>query len=383
MSHFTVLVIGDNVEEQLAPFHEFECTGIDNQYIQEIDQTEEAREAYNTNTTRRYKHVTPKFPLGKLYDPYLDRFYREPTTEEQKKVGLGSGCGDGISWTSKDWGDGRGYRAKVHFLPEGWEEVEVPTKDVKMFSEYIEGWYGHVPVKFGRKPDLSKKHKYGYTLLDANGEVIKTVDRTNPNSKWDFYQIGRRWNGFFMLKPNHDGTLGTASLICKMDPDYKSPEAGRADQCLKGDIDLEGMRDEAGQKAADRYDLFTSLTAPHPPIVPWDTIRTKHGDGHIDAAREEYHDQPGVKALHANKDAAWFETEEFACSREEYIDKARKTAISTFAVIKDSVWYERGSMGWWGIVTDEKDTNEWQDKFFSLINDLPDNTLLTLVDCHI
>ncbi len=27
MSHFTVLVVGDNVEEQLAPFHEFECTG--------------------------------------------------------------------------------------------------------------------------------------------------------------------------------------------------------------------------------------------------------------------------------------------------------------------------------------------------------------------
>jgi hypothetical protein len=26
MSHFTVLVIGDNPEEQLAPYHEFECT---------------------------------------------------------------------------------------------------------------------------------------------------------------------------------------------------------------------------------------------------------------------------------------------------------------------------------------------------------------------
>ena len=34
MSHYSVLVIGENVEEQLAPFHEFECTGDDNEYVQ-------------------------------------------------------------------------------------------------------------------------------------------------------------------------------------------------------------------------------------------------------------------------------------------------------------------------------------------------------------
>jgi hypothetical protein len=32
MSHFTVMVIGNDVDEQLAPFHEFECTGQDDQY---------------------------------------------------------------------------------------------------------------------------------------------------------------------------------------------------------------------------------------------------------------------------------------------------------------------------------------------------------------
>jgi hypothetical protein len=46
MSHFSVLVIGGNVEEQLQPFHEFECTGTDDQYVQEIDQTEEARKNF-------------------------------------------------------------------------------------------------------------------------------------------------------------------------------------------------------------------------------------------------------------------------------------------------------------------------------------------------
>lgn len=35
MSHFTVLVIGPNYEEQLAPYHEFECTGCDDEYVQD------------------------------------------------------------------------------------------------------------------------------------------------------------------------------------------------------------------------------------------------------------------------------------------------------------------------------------------------------------
>ncbi|MDY8913920.1 hypothetical protein UZS93_13965 [Escherichia coli] len=43
MSHFSVLVIGNNPEASLAPYHEFECTGINDQYVQEIDITDEIR----------------------------------------------------------------------------------------------------------------------------------------------------------------------------------------------------------------------------------------------------------------------------------------------------------------------------------------------------
>lgn len=43
MSHFNVLVIGNNPEKALAPYHEFECTGINDAYIQEVDISEEIR----------------------------------------------------------------------------------------------------------------------------------------------------------------------------------------------------------------------------------------------------------------------------------------------------------------------------------------------------
>ena len=44
MSHFSVLVIGNNIEEQLQPYHEFECTAENDQYVQDVDVTDECKE---------------------------------------------------------------------------------------------------------------------------------------------------------------------------------------------------------------------------------------------------------------------------------------------------------------------------------------------------
>ena len=50
MTHFTVLVVGPNPEQQLAPFHEFECTGKNDQYVQNVDVTEELRGEFASST---------------------------------------------------------------------------------------------------------------------------------------------------------------------------------------------------------------------------------------------------------------------------------------------------------------------------------------------
>lgn len=306
MSHFTVLVIGDDVEGQLAPFHEFECTGENDQYVQDIDVTEECVE-YGTDD-------------------------------------------NGAVNVSK--------ALEYHGLE---DKIVSSESDV----------------------DRNGRHKFGYAIVQ-DGKIVKAVNRTNPNKKWDWYQIGGRWSGYFKLKAlaSATATLGTASLISKMDPDYEAPGQDRADQCRKGDIDLEGMRDEKGKSAGETYDLFKRTLDGLPPITPWPTIREKHSPN-IDAARTEYHEQPGVKALRANDKTAWLDPEDFECTRDEHIERARRSAGITFAVVKDSKWYESGSMGWWGCVSDEKDPQEWQKQFASLLDGLPDTTLLTVVDCHI
>lgn len=71
MSHFNVLVIGPKNEEGLAkalqPFHEFECTGINDQYVQDIDRTEKARAEYEasdkTETFAQYTCESYGWPI--------------------------------------------------------------------------------------------------------------------------------------------------------------------------------------------------------------------------------------------------------------------------------------------------------------------------------
>jgi hypothetical protein len=402
MSHFAVLVVGENVDEQLAPYHEFESTGENDQYVQDIDKTEEARREYKEeHTETRFKD-----PDGILHDRFTpegewdERFVREFTPEElEKHRPMGSGCGGGICWTSTDWKDGKGYRAKVTgVLPEGWTEVEVPTKDCMTFSEFVVDNYGYKPVPFGEEPDTNETHKYGYYLLDANGDVTKVVDRTNPNRKWDWYSVGGRWNGFFKMKPQAVGVLGKGSALSAFDPDYEPPAPDRADIAVKGDIDVEGMRDEAGESAGQRYDDFLKITAGTPQPLSWSEIQKQNTTGYdekgepvvdYDAARRAYHAQAMVVALRSDKareinsDAIWWDLEDFQVSREQYVQRARNNAFSTFAVVKDGQWYERGEMGWWGVVHDEKNRDEWNLQFTALIDSLPEDTVLTVVDCHI
>ena len=370
MSHFTVLVIGENFEEQLQPYHEFECTGDDDKFVQDIDKTEEYRSDYESHMVNRLKDAARN-----LYEPYDDRFYREPTPEEiEKHRPMGTGCGGGISWSSRDWGDGKGYRPKVHFVPDGFEEVQVPSKEVMSFLEFVEYQTSEDKTVFGSENiDVKDKHKYGYTLVE-NGEVVRVIDRTNPNAKWDWYLVGGRWTGFFKMKPGKSGEIGRPGLMTER------AKPGYADSALKGDIDFEGMVREHAEEQLGYYKKFHEVVASRP-IPNWEEVRTRHGEGKIDDARTEYNGNEVVVDLH--KAGFHWDIERYQVEESLFVDRAKRSALSTFAVVKDGQWYEKGSMGWWGYVSDEKEPDVWLEQFYALIQDLPDDTLLTVVYCHI
>lgn len=201
----------------------------------------------------------------------------------------------------------------------------------------------------------------------------------NEKSKWDWYELGGRWTGFFKLKEGLIGQVGKPGL------QTKPAEIGRADVALKKEIDFEGMRKDAEDRAANSYDEAMKIFGKTKPNRTWSEVLEAYKDD-IEGARDAYNGQERVKKWNETPDKPFgFFTspDEFLISRSEYIENARNGAISTYAILKDGIWEERGEMGWFGMSRNEMDKKEWYKKINDLIDSLHPNTKLSLYDCHI
>lgn len=281
MSHFSVMVIGDNPGASLAPFHEFECTGINDQYIQEIDITDEIRADIDD----------------------------QGSIEEAVIYNLG---------------------------------------DDSIISDESE-------------LDLNDQHKFGYAIV-KDGELLKAVRRTNPNKKWDWYQLGGRWSGFFLRQ---DGM--------------------RVDSIKKSDIDFAGMLADKAIKAKRDYEEFASAISGHEFPRTWTSIREEFGTGNIDAARDAYHAQPAIKALNDHGIDRLFgcAVEYFGHDEQSFVTSQSNASLSAYAIIHEGIWIAKGEMGWFGMSDDDVTQDEWNEKVSELLSSLPDDAMLSLYDCHI
>jgi len=266
MSHFTVLVVthgvdDDQVEKALQPYHEYECTGIDDQFVVDVDRTDEVAAWLG-----RTLYVGLNKETGKE-----DYYYDEDTAVKL----LAS-----------------------HTVLSTARHIELTSKD----------------------PDEVVRDYFGYTLKDD-----KWISRTNPNAKWDCWTIGGRWSGLLITSKGEE-----------------------VNQCRIGDLDLKKM--ELARKVE----------------------RQKCWDAYVEDRDEKSVPVAVLGFLYGIKEG----TEE-----RDYVDT--DTGFSTFAVVKNGIWYERGSMGWFGVVADEKPEDTWDREYTELVGNLPDDTWITVVDCHI
>lgn len=210
MSHFTVLVIGEKPEEQLAPF---------NEHI----------------TLPRYVAYTKSQLIEKArkeLEDYKNSTYAEFLADKEKYK--------------------RGKNPKhIEYLEKTFPEMLMQS-DEELYKQEI---------SYYASEDIGKE-----------GEVYSI---RNPKSKWDWYELGGRWNGLITLQ-NGETT----------------------DQARKKDI--------------------------------------------------------------ANLDT-----------------------LITFAVLKNGDWFEQGEMGWFGFVNKEKEEEQWVLEVKKLLSDLPEDTLISIYDCHI
>jgi hypothetical protein len=242
------------------------------------------------------------------------------------------------------------------------------------------GYYGLQKLDETQKPDIERDHKYGWVRVNDTGEVLDVIDRTNPNAQWDWYELGGRWTGYFKLKEGAKGTQGEPGLMTD------SAKDGYCDQLLMRYIDLGGMRQEAREKAKEKFDKVSLIIQEYGLPPKWEDVLKKYGEEHIQEARKEYHNSPSIKALDKAHLLPWQDDiYEVYCDfdEEKYLQQEVSHVLVPFAVVKESKWYEKGEMGWWGMSRGEKSPNEWNTEVSKLLDGLSPDTLLSLFDCHI
>ena len=188
------------------------------------------------------------------------------------------------------------------------------------------------------------------------------------------------------MKPEINPTTGRPGVF------GNSPEEGYGDQAYKKDIDFEGMKNDAGEKAREYHKRVMKAFGGVLPVIDikWkDLIADESGTSDIDAKRQTYHNQPGIIKVKAICDfnlqqlGYFFDIEEFEPDEEKHVQEAKDSAIATYAVLKDGEWIGKGEMGWFGMSSGDMEQSEWNKKVAEMIEALPDDTLLSMYDCHI
>ena len=168
---------------------------------------------------------------------------------------------------------------------------------------------------------------------DGNlSENLAEYSTYNPDSKWDWFSVGGRWDGLLKLK---NGDEVNSAVI--------------------GDIDFSA--DEEEYKEAVRFwELYIEGQEPK------DEKEKKIID-HTFYRKEYYEEMYRTKEVYAKS----------------------LSEFGTFAVLKDGEWFEKGDMGWFGCSSETgEEARDWDKGFFDkFLKDLDDDVKLTVVDCHI
>lgn len=354
--HHTLLCMGDNIEEQLEPFDE---NTEDKQYLEFFDAEKECREDYDSgkefqlewypcdnmwlskeehNTLIRtgeliLENHTPdryfcsgilelenSFKKNKtasvvIYNDDTSNEYTETYVEvvkynkefikdlRDKLLEVSNPENDIVKYI-ENLSNVISENGDIHYIYDVHLKLidppkKIPIKDVyPVYSRYLEEWCG-----YSKDETLNK---YGHWK--------------NPNSKWDWYVLGGRYDNYFKLK---NGTY--------------------TNQSKKSDIDFEGMAKEAEEKA----------------ILYWEEALSKNL-----TIGSRYHSY-GIK----KED-----------TKESYIKSFK--SISTYAVLKDGTWYEKGKTSLLGSTTDGNVQEDWDKEFYKILDSISDDTLLSVYDIH-
>ena len=357
MSHFTVAVVlpeytKEALEQALQPFHEYECTGVKDKYVIKVECPDKIND---------YKTETLPCVIDKESGELFGTRYGEEVSPFWNRKGFGISSADEL------------------ILPDNLVEKDLPATEVyPTLEDYLSDWCG-IDVDGDSDYSLEEGKLYTYT---------------NPNAKWDWWQIGGRWCGHFNMKPKYNMLYDDNALA--REKGYSKGERSwtNKDEMVKGydiikkcDIDLETGFQEKFDEKLKHFEIYLEVAKQFPEYKTWDEV---YGDDNITNTREVYWSQPilvelGKRLKEAFPDQYGWESPkpETFCFGEydAYKNKIRYQTFGTYAILTDGEWMQKGEMGWFGCDTNVN--GEWETKWFEIFNSIPDDHWIVVVDCHI
>lgn len=226
-------------------------------------------------------------------------------------------------------------RTKEQITKDGRERHEAALKEIQEFEKdkLIEvltspsyDWYRSVLT--AQTPQDFYDTEVNTDMVDEDGNEYSTY---NPESRWDWWGIGGRWDCSLR---DYNGEYHNTLKIADWDYNY---------------INLDNIA---------RYSRFWEIAV--------------EGAEPTEEEKSEF--------------ILWYKPEYYL---EKYGNKSNyiKSMItfSTYALLTpDGEWLEPGKMGWWGMSgADPADHGKWERDFTSLIDTFNKDMYVTIVDCHI
>ena len=244
---------------------------------------------------------------------------------------------------------------------DNWEEQLAPFQENNMDDcpeEYIEFY---VDGEYYATREEAEK-AVGKQKCDEEGYY------TNPNSHWDWYVVGGRFQRKFLPKDGVEYKAGSASVFDNPDPEY-------AAQIRKGDIDFDKMRKRHEEKLINTWNELMGILGDKK--INWKP--STEFDWENEDARKEYWEQEGIKQIKDSEKFMWgfscFELDKMVgCeSAEDWVKKYDwRGCYRPYGYIKEGEWID----------ADCNKDDFFCAEFDKWFDSLSDDTLITVVDCH-
>lgn len=265
--------------------------------------------------------------IGEMLAPYSENMKVEPYVDETKEAIINSA---------------KERKERVLQRKEKGEELD------KYDIEYLNA---------NTDEELYKLQIYEDESYDKNGNHLTTY---NPNSKWDWYEIGGRWNKILLVKEEvKDIEEGTPSWGNLDSINKKAPEGFKWVTGAK-------IKDIEFEKAIEFNNTYNKS------IRFWEL--------YVEGQKPQNEEEKEMFKWEIYRKEYYIERYE---TKENYA-KINST-FTTWALLDEKGWHEKGKMGWFAMANDTKDSELLFIEKFTETIQKPENQdkYLVIVDCHI